>query len=53
MLPRSALMAALLIVCQAVWWAAFDVTLTFPEDRNCGTVSCSAADGISGVDQFF
>ena len=32
-------MTALLICCHSVWCAADDRKLSFPEDRNCGTVS--------------
>jgi thiol-disulfide isomerase/thioredoxin len=46
-LQHSALMAALLICYQAAWCAADDVTLTFPEDRNCGTVSIAPQPTVS------
>jgi len=39
MLQSSALLMALLVSCQAAWCAADDVKLSFPEDRNCGTLS--------------
>ena len=47
MLSNSALMTALLIYCQAAWCAADDVTLSFPEDRNCGTLSIGPQPTVS------
>ena len=54
MLRHSALTAALLICCQTDWCATDDVKLTFPEDRNCGTVSIAPQPTVSrGWTNFF